>query len=97
MDRTINTYSIDRLPRWLEAPLDEGSIENSKIEVESNPESYIFHDSTTKGRRVMKRYEAGVVYETTHPLNDDSNTTTESRLADEEDLMQLGLVLQSRS
>ena len=43
----INDPSLYRLPRWLETPLEEGSMEDSVEVAESYTESYIFHDSTT--------------------------------------------------
>jgi hypothetical protein len=75
------------LPRWLEAPLDEGSIQESIGTSESEVVSYNFYDNIVGNERVTRRYRAGVVYETTLPLNDDSSSYTTSRPANGDDLI----------
>ena len=90
---TESPQDLRDLPRWLEAPLDEGSIQESIGTSESDVVSYNFYDNIVGNERVTKRYRAGMVYETTLPLNDDSSSYTTSRPANGNDLIQLGLVL----
>ena len=64
------------MPRWLEGPIDEGSIDESGECTLKSPESdpgyeqYIFHDSVSRGERIVKQFRAGVVHVTTYSLKD---------------------------
>ena len=70
MDNQCSEYTRDPLPRWLEGPLEEGSIDESKEVSDSGHEQYTFHDSVSRGKRLVKQYSAGIVHETTYSLQD---------------------------